>query len=275
MKTVLPILIILFLCGCINNTQEKDTISLNFGIGAQPTAALIYIAQDQGYFQEEGLDINFKTYPSGKRALLEGLFTGEAEIINTADVSVVFQSFERQDFKILASIGSADSIHSIIARKDMDIFEAKDIAGKRVATQKGSAVHFFLHSFLETHDLSKEDIIPSYMKAEELPKALHEGRIDAFSMREPYIGQAKDLLKEKALVFSDKGVYITSELLIAKGDYIQENPEAVKRVLKALLKAQDFAREKLNKRRLRDIHWKKCVRKHFDLPKRNYVFSQI
>jgi len=84
-----------------------------------------------------------------------------------------------------------------------------------VATQRASAVHYFLHLFLLRHGMSEDDVDLSFMKAEELPGALSEGTIDAFSMREPFIGEAKRLMGEQAVVFSEPALYVKTFNLVA------------------------------------------------------------
>jgi len=168
---------------------KKDTVTI--GLIPSPTAFLAVIASEKGFFSQAGLDVTIKNYPSGKRAVNEGLFTGEVDIAAASEAVIVFNSFKRKDFKTIASIGSTDNGISIIARKDSGIQSPADLKGKRVATQEASAVHFFLHLFLVKNNLSEKNIDLSFKKAEKLPKALVSGEIDAFSMREPFIGEAR------------------------------------------------------------------------------------
>jgi len=239
---MLILLVGVVISGCVQEEQiPEEPLDVTIGLGAQPTAALLIIADEKGFFQEEGLNVIIKEYPSGKRALLDGLFAGEVDIVNVAEVPVVFSSFERKDFSIIASISSADSIQKIVARRDSGIVGEQDLAGKRIATQRASAVHFFLHSFLIFSDMSEEDINLSFMKAEELPNALFEGKIDAFSMREPYVSEAVDLLGSNAVVLSKKRVYVTTDTLVALNSFIHQNKKTLRRLLKALIKAEEFA----------------------------------
>lgn len=215
---------------------------LTFALALQPPSALVMIALDEGHFEAEGLRIITKEYVSGKRALL-GMLAGEVDLASTAEVPVVFQSFERDDFAIVATIGAVDSEQRIVARQSRGISKAGDLAGKHIATQKGSAVHFFLHMFLMKHDLSEKDVEISFMRAEELPIALADGRIDAFSMREPYVSQAKKLLGDDATVFGEPGIYFRTEQLVVRDEFLVDHKEAVRRFVAALMKAKASARE--------------------------------
>jgi len=202
---------------------------------------LIIIALENGYMAAEGVAVDVTTYASGKRALLDGLFTGEVDLVSASDAPVVFNSFARGDFKVIASIFSADNVNRVIARRDSGITQAADLRGKRVATQKASAVHFFLHLFLLENGLSEEDVRLSYMKAGKLPAALAQGRIDAFSMREPFISQAAAMLgAEKVVIMAEPGVYDQSDQVVVLDGTLKEKRSAIQRFLKALARAEDF-----------------------------------
>lgn len=214
---------------------------IRLGVALQPSNALVIIALENGYMSAEGLDIVVKTYPSGKRALLDGLFTGDVDLVSASDAPIVFNSFERQDFKVIASIFSADNFNRVIARRDRGIAKPADLRGKRVATQKASAVHFFLHLFLLENGLSENDVQLSFMKAGKLPGALASGEIDAFSMREPYISQAAELLgQDKVVIFAEPGLYDQSDQVVVMDKTFKEKPGAIRLFLKALVRAENF-----------------------------------
>lgn len=213
-----------------------------FGLPLQPPSALAFIALEQGLFAQEGLDVIVKEYPSGKRAM-EGLFSGEVAIATTADIPVAFACFERRDIGIAASIGAADNIMNIIARKDRGIQSPGDLRGKRIATQKGSAGHFFLHLFLIKNGLSEKDVKMSFKKVEDLPGALARGEIDAFSLRDPQVSIAKASLGDNAVVFSEDQLYHWTEMLVSSNSIIKDSPQIITKMLKALMKAEAFAKK--------------------------------
>ncbi len=218
-------------------------MEFRLGLPLQPSSALLIVALEQGFFSNNGLQVSVREYPSGKRALHEGLFEGEVDITGSADFPVTLAGMHRKDFRIIASIFSADNVNCIIARRDAGIEVATDLKGKHIATQQGSAVHYFLHLFLLEHGLSEEDVFLSFMKAEELPEALAKGRIDAFFIRAPYIGQAKELLGTNSVVFSAPGLYTQQELLLVREDVIREKPTLSRRILKALLEGEEYIRK--------------------------------
>jgi len=215
---------------------------VRLGFTHESLEAFTVIAKDQGYFSEEGLEVTLKAYPTGKIALLKGLFGGEIDIAPVAEVPIVFNLFKRQDFSILATIGAADDQMKIIARRDRGIQKPQDFRGKRIATQKGSAAHIFLHLFLVNNGLSEKDVDISFKKAVNLPKALVSGEIDAFSLKEPFIGKAQEMLGDNAIIFNPRKIYFKTFNLVAFNYFIEKKPEVIKGILRALVKAENFSK---------------------------------
>jgi NitT/TauT family transport system substrate-binding protein len=206
------------------------------------------IAVDQGFFASEGLDVDVvNEYPSGKIAL-QGLFRGEVQITVCAETPIVFHSFEREDFRVIATVGSSDNEPKIVARKDRGIQNLADLQGKRVATQRASAVHYFLHLVLLKNQIPETELQQlMFCQAEDLPSALASGKIDAFSMREPYVGEAQRLLRNDAVVLSEPGLYVKTMNLVARESVVASHPGVIHRVVRALLLAEEYAREQPEK----------------------------
>lgn len=220
------------------NSPVED--ALRIGLSLQPSNALVMIALDRGFFADQGLKVSVEKYVSGVRALRDGLFAGNVDLVTASDVPVALNSFERQDFSIVATIFRVENQNRIVARADRGIAKPADLTGKRIATQRGSAVHFFLHLFLLENGILESDVDQTFMKAGELPEALARGDIDAFSMREPYIGQARALLGGNAVVFAAPGLYVQSDQVVIANDVLREKPDIAKKILRALVKAENF-----------------------------------
>jgi NitT/TauT family transport system substrate-binding protein len=219
-------------------TDERPRV--RFGLALQESSALAIIAAENDYFAAEGLDCSVKEYVSGKRAV-SGMLNGEVDAASTAQVPVVIQGFQPGDFRILASIGSVTGTEKVVARRDRGIESPPDLRGKRIGTQRGSAVHFFLHLFLLKAGISESQVVMEFMRAEDLPQALGEGTIDAFCMREPYVGRAVKLLGEEAVVFESPGLYYRTELLVATVDVAAKRPLVARGLVRTMLRAAEFA----------------------------------
>ena len=215
---------------------------LRYGLTRQSMSALAMLACDVNFFSRERLDIHVTEFVSGKRAL-QALLAGEVDAVTTAEVPIVFASLDRTDFRIVAGLATlSTNIERIVARADRGIRTPADLRGRTIATQRGSAVHFFLHMFLVANGMTEADVNLVYLRAEELPGALVGGAVDAFSMREPFVGQAVQALGSKAIVFEQPGVYYRTDYLVVSQELVESRPEVVECMVRALVRAEDMAR---------------------------------
>lgn len=216
---------------------------VKFGLAMQESSGLAMIAAAKGFFAAEALEVDVTPYPSGKRAMEEGLFRGKEEIVTTAEVPVALGSFGRNDFRVVASINETDNSSLIVGNKKGGVLTPGNLRGKRLAVQRASAIHFFFHLFLLEHGIDSKEVTFLYLKIEEIPYALKEVKADAASLREPYVSIAKQKLGSDAAVFSSEGLYTQFEALVASERLVRERPEVITRFLKALLRAESFAAE--------------------------------
>lgn len=235
------LIFVLFFYG--DEPQQSSTVikkDVSIGIAQEALAALAIIAEVKGLFSQQGLNVTITQYKGGKQALVNGLLAGKVDMVTTADVPIVINNFSH-DFKIVATIGSNDNGPKIIARRDSHILFPDDLAGKNIATKKGSAVHFFLNQFLIHSQISENKITTSFVEnGDEMVGLLTSGKIDAFSHREPFIGKAKSILGDNAIVFSKPGIYIKTYNLVVSNKLIKNNPAVIERTLKALLMAEKY-----------------------------------
>jgi len=220
---------------------EEPRDAVRIAMPMHPTSLLAHVALDQGYFAANGLDVAVKEYPSGKRALDDGLFSGHADIAWSNETPVALAGFQRSDFRIISTTLTADDVNMVIARRDSGIERPEHLRGKRIATQKGSAVHFFLHLLLLEHGLTEKDVRLSFLSAEELPTSLASGAIDAFSMRDPYISKARSLLgEEKTIIFRAPRIYDQMDVMLMRQDIFEKSPRVASKALRAMLDAQAY-----------------------------------
>ncbi|MEW8351524.1 MAG: NrtA/SsuA/CpmA family ABC transporter substrate-binding protein [Candidatus Thiodiazotropha taylori] len=220
--------------------EEKEIESVRLALAMQPGSALVMVAENQGFFKQNGLRLDLSEHPSGKRALHDSFFAGKSDIVISADVPVALASFSENPFVILGSIFSANNINRLIARTDAGISTPADLRGKKLATQKASAVHFFLHLFLVEHGIYERDLSLSFFKAEQLPDKLASGTVDAFSMREPYISLTKDKLPGGYIIFEEPGLYQQRDVVVSSREFVANHPSVVKRFFKSLLQAEEY-----------------------------------
>lgn len=232
--------VVSFPAGCRQAPAPLTPEPVVLGLGTESLSGLALIAAERDFFTAEGVRATVKKYGSGKLAF-KALFDGEVEMATVAETPVVFESFVRRDFRVVACIGSTDNEIKIVARRDRGIERGADLKGKRVATQSASSMHFFLHMFLLKHGLSDSDVDIRFKQPGELAPLLVAGDVEACAMREPLISQVRDELGAVVVVLQEPGLFVKYYTLVAPPALLAERQGLTRRVLRALVRAEAFA----------------------------------
>ncbi len=234
---------ILWLTGCRPPPPPAPSVPVRLAIPMQPSSALMLIARELGYFEHEGLAPAYLFFPSGKRAMEDGILTGLADLGSCSDLPVAESLLAERDFVILTAIQLVRSVNKIVARRDAGIATIADLTGRRVGVQPLSAVHYFLDRILQSEGLDISHVTTVFMPIQELVPALLSGDIDAISIREPFISEAVHRLGTNSITFAKPWVYPQFDLLVARTNFADENPEALDRIMRALIRAERFIAE--------------------------------
>lgn len=217
---------------------EKITFSSSLDI----KNGAIYIAQNKGYFQDQGLEVDIREIPTAAKQAFLNMLKGEVDITAVAEVPIMSASFDREDFYIIATMNHAQD-DKVIVRGDRGIKLVTDLKGKKVGIPgKGTSTHFFLTTLLRYNNMLDSDVEIVFNDPDKLLSALKDGKIDAIVFWEPFAFKAKQALQDKAVVFSNQGIYRKTFNFTVKKEFAKNHPETLKRFLKAIDKANEFIR---------------------------------
>jgi ABC-type nitrate/sulfonate/bicarbonate transport system substrate-binding protein len=200
---------------------------------------LFVVAQEQGFFKENGLDVTIKEYESGAPAFHD-LLRGEIDMTNAAEFVGVRNSFLGEDFKILGSVGTATSAWEIVARRDHGIDRISDLKGKKIGVPRKTLGEFFLGNFLILNKISLDEIQLIDNTPQALMNAILKGDVDAVMIFEPHVFNIKQNLGQDAVSWSGQSGRLNYILLYATGDIVRNRPQAVKRFIKSLVMAENY-----------------------------------
>jgi sulfonate transport system substrate-binding protein len=216
---------------------EKITIAYAVTLDA----VLAEIAQAKDYFKQEGLEVTSHMHPFGKPAL-EDVLAGKADFATVAEIPVMFAIMKGEKISVIATIQSSNLNNAILASRDKGIVTLEDLKGKKIAVSLGTTSEFFLDSLLATHGMFRKDIQIVDLKADKMTDALAHGDVDAISTFTLYTALTQKKLGNRVITFRDKEINWYSFNVVATQDFIRKNPDKVKKVLRALVKAEEFAR---------------------------------
>jgi NitT/TauT family transport system substrate-binding protein len=238
---VLIILTILVLLFFRNPSEPEKLEKVRAGIFADSICSLVYIAQQQGFFKRQGLDVTIENYPAGVYAV-DDLLEGKCDLAVAAEFVLAVQAFKRPDLRTIGTISSTDSLE-VVVRRDRGIEKPGDLKGKVLGVSKRTVNDFFLSVFLPMNNLRPEEVRTIDLKPDEIITALSEGKIDGAINFRIYVNEIKKRLGDKVLSWPAQGGQDFYFLLFVKEEMVKTHPRAVSGLLKGLLEAETFLKE--------------------------------
>jgi len=205
------------------------------------STALLWIARDRGFFQENGLNVTLRKYDSGSGSL-DGVLRGEADMtIGVTEFPLVRQVFSGTQARALGVVDHGFFTY-LVARKDRGIAYPADLRGKKIGTTIGTIAEFHLGRYLALHGMTLHDItLVDVKQPDDWVNAVADGRIDAIATAQPYADAARDRLGANAVVWPVQSHQPLYALVVSTDGWVKGHPDAAARLLRALGQADDFA----------------------------------
>lgn len=221
--------------------QQEPPHKITLAYTTQPDCALIHIALVKNYFVEEGLEIIPQLHTFGRMAL-KSVLDGNADLATVAEIPVMFATFSGEKIFLLATISSSNKNNAIIGRKDRGIFVPGDLKGKRIAYVAGTTSEFFMDSFFNLNNIKRSEVKLLSLKPDEMLGELKLDKLDAAVIWNFPLAHMRTELGEEGVTFYDTDIYQQTFNISAQQEFVQKNPETIKRFLRALIKAEEFTR---------------------------------
>jgi ABC-type nitrate/sulfonate/bicarbonate transport system substrate-binding protein len=195
-----------------------------------PSAFLTY-GVEQGFFKEEGLDVEVQPSQGGAEAI-PAIVSGDVQIAGSNAVSVLLATTQGLDLRIIAPGTFArpeKDFSAIMVSKDGPIRRPEDLEGKRIAVNTLKNVT----EVTAREALAKEGVDPSSLRLTELPfpemaQAVAKGDADAAFLIEPFVTAAKNEgLRALANPYNDTHPGLQVGSYVAQAGYAEENSEVV------------------------------------------------
>jgi len=229
--------LLIVLSGCVQN--EQDTFGL--ALSVSPASTVPYIAYQQGFMEEEDINVNFQSNIAG-RVNLEALLGGTADFAAVSDIGTTLAILQNQDIYLIATIIQSNEHLYLVGRKDRGITEPQDIKGKKVAVFLGTSAEFTLDKLLERNGLGRNDVTIVNLRPQDTIVALVRGDIDAALLWQPNVYLVQKELQENVITF-DAQDFPFMFFIAVKREFAEKHPEEIKKVLRSLIKSEKFIKE--------------------------------
>lgn len=220
--------------------EPVETVKLN--VAYMPNYASLWsvlTAIDQGYFEEEALEITLWEFADGPSeiAAMEG---------GSIDLAYIGHGAHRLCINGQATIFAPSSVHStdrIIVLPSAGVTSVDDLSnlkGKKVAYNGGSSSETALNGALAAAGLTMDDIEAYEMDATNMVAAMTSGSVDACTAWNPYSVQILNNCDGAVeLEFSTNAVNLSSWICLP--GYAEENRDILVRFSRALYKAMEYS----------------------------------
>lgn len=211
-------------------------------IGPTPLYDSIWMADARGYFKEEGLDVQFRMFPSGTTAL-QTFRTGQGDLITNGELpGVAHWVNNNKDYRLISVIERDAITYRITALKDIQ--KPQDLKGKTVATRVGSTGSWFISAYLKKHGMSDKDVTIRNLDTQVLPTALCGRDISAFFIWQPFGARALEICPDRVhYIGSAEGIINGYAVLGARPAWLATpaGKDIATRFLRAMQKGKDVA----------------------------------
>lgn len=212
---------------------------LTLAIGDLPQFALLLVAEQQGYFEKEGLDPHITHCVNG-RACLQLVTDGKVQLAAAVETPIVLALHRGADFDIVATVATSTKGDRFVARRDRGIRSPADLAGRRIGYVKDTGGHFFISAFLYYQGIDPAAVSLVPLDPANPSGALVRGEVDAAGFYEPHAYLALKALGDKAQLLPSAGLHTATVNLVARRGPDSVSDGDLLRLLRALRRAQQY-----------------------------------
>ena len=223
-----------------------DAIPVRVGVVGAISDVAFFIADEKGYFREEGLSVSFVNFDSGAR-MVSSLGTGQLDVGGGSASAGLYNAAARGiEIKIVADKGSTPpgyGFQPLLVRKaHVESGRYKglaDLKGMKIAgSAPGSASTSTLNEALERGGLEPSDVERVFLGFSQHVLALQNGVVDAALTTEPSATEAVNR-GAAVRVMGDDAIYPDHQLseVLYAGTFIKAQPDAARRFMRAYLRA--------------------------------------
>lgn len=257
-STIIFILLSIFalsLIFCSKKEEEKGSVKI--GYLAITHALPLYIEKE---VEKEDIElVKFGSWPELMEALNSGKIDGASVLVELA------MKAKAQGINIKAAALSHREGNAVVVNENID--SVKDLRGKTLAVPNKLSTHYILlYEMLKEENMSLDDIKITELAPAEMAVALQEERIDGYCVAEPF--GAKSVVNGNGKILKQSSDLIPNSIcctLVFRGEFIDENRDKAKDVLKNYLKSAEYLEENEDDKKVKSKEFLKVQKEVLDL----------
>jgi NitT/TauT family transport system substrate-binding protein len=238
--TLLLILPLLLTACSKDDTQKIRVAEVTRSIFYAP----FYVALENGYFEEEGLEIDLKTTWGGDKTMTALLSDGaDVALVGSETTIYVYAQGAKDPVINFAQLTQTDGTF-LVSREKIDNFSWDDLKGSTfLGMRKGGMPQMVGEFVLRKHGIDPHDDMNLIQNIEyaNVPNAFASGTGDFVQLFEPVASMFEEQgIGHIVASFGEESGHVPYTVFMAKQSYLKDNEEAMKKFTKAIYKAQKW-----------------------------------
>jgi NitT/TauT family transport system substrate-binding protein len=234
------------------HAQGLEKKEVNIAVGGKTSFYYLplTIAEQLGYFKQEGLTVNIADFAGGSQAL-RAVVGGSADVVSGAYEHTLNMQPKGQYLQCFVQQGRAPQIAIGISKALAKTYKSpKDLKGLKVGVSApGSSTHMIVNYFISRDGLKPSDIsVVGVGLSATAITALKSGQIDVVSNTDPVMtkleqdGDVKIIADTRTLKGTEQvlGGPMPAGCLYAPVDFIKKNPNTVQALTNAIVRADKW-----------------------------------
>ncbi|MEA3347087.1 MAG: ABC transporter substrate-binding protein, partial [Candidatus Auribacterota bacterium] len=227
---------------------ERDVTEKSIRIAVEFTthSACVYVANQKGWYKEEGLAVtSYENYVTGM-ALAAALSRGDVDAAYICLIPAINAVANANvPIKIVAGIHKYGYGFVVNPEKIKIIDDLKKPGIHIGCAREGSPVDALLHKMIEKYDLDKKQILKKVrrMNPSKLLLALKMGQLDAAFICEQFPSMAEEIGLKVFLTAKDLWPDMQGGVLVVREELLCKHPEIVEKLVKVTERATQFINE--------------------------------
>lgn len=239
------LIFLIFFPACGKSPKEYTKVRLRLNWYAFGEVAPLYLAKEKGFYKAEGLQVEILE-GRGSSAAIKELGENPDQFVFADTGTMIRMAAEGLPLKTVGIFVQLSPM-ALMFKSDIVIDSAQDLIGKRIAVSTGSSARMIFPAVLSSNNLEPSSIeyitSPTTIGKRDM---LLQGKADV--MLGYYINHPIALKHEKNIILNWKpyhelGVNALSDGLIVHDQMIQENPELIRKMARAVQKGFQTAQK--------------------------------
>jgi NitT/TauT family transport system substrate-binding protein len=253
-KTFFIVIVFLICLIAITDIAAAEAKKIKLGIISLTNLLPVFLAQEKGWYQEAGLDVEMIEMKGGA-TIIPAILGGSIQIGFSNVISVILAQSAGLDIKIVCNShnegytkkvgepgGYATSTPGLLVLQNSGIRGPKDLEGKKIAVNAIKNIDWIaVWEWMDKNNADPKKVIWVETDFPKMIPALMGKKVDAVEAGEPQ----KAILRSQGVTLLVNtlhdlrpGLIIAS--FVAKEDWISKNPSQVQGFVSATVKGQDY-----------------------------------